>query len=310
MKYLIIAICILLEMPSAAANHGNLHLLDSLPTNFTYRIDTDSMAVLSRRRGEPPVTYTQEAIQIGCYHPVQVKPAFSLSIGHEFLFDDIEEYHLLINKTKTSKFKMILYAVKKENPQKDSLLLNALEDYCIYGQQNYYFQTNDYILFNYAYATNSGGIVEGLRRVGIWNLVENRLKNNLNAGASFEAKTQLPTANKNPFHQKKIISGKYLWKSGGLPNRKVKTQDGESHISELPATAHTYLHLKKNGKGSTIKNYHEKKSNHYKYKVRWFMDNLYVYIYESGYHFRAYRIHNENVLMQLSEEYGFSRIVN
>ncbi len=299
----------LISSPLFAQQH-DLHLLDSLFPNLSYHLDTDSLAELSMRRGEPPIVYFKDSMIIGCYQPVKVKPVFSLSIGHQFLFEEFEEYNSFIKEEKVSTFKIVLYAVEKTNDRQDSLLLNALQEYCIYGQTNYFFQSKDYILFNYAYAINGEGVVRYFRELGFWNTIENRLVKNLNNNASLAAKTVLPLPNDNLFHKAEIIKGKFLSSSGGLPSKKVKTPNGELHITGLPSTSHTFMNLKNGNRGVVIKNYNQPVANHYRHSSKWFMDNHYIYVYNQTDGFKTFRIHNQNILMHISENYGFSRVLD
>ena len=318
MKYLIILISIFFGIHGIhctqvlPVEQQTIHLIDSLPTNFSYQVDTDSFPQLHFKRDMPPITYFQNEMTIGCYQPVQIKPLFSITIGHQFLFEAIDEYSLFINKKKTSNFKLILYAVKKEHSEKDSLLINAIEDYCIYGQSNYIIQSDDYILFTYV-SSNASSVVRNLHKMGMGRLIEERLIKNLNDGASFETKTQLPNPINNPYHKKAFIKGEFLWQSGGMPALATKTPDNEIHVSGLPHTSHSYLRLGKNNKALLIKNYNLPKSNHDKYKCRWFMDNTYIYVYESSFNrWETYRTHNENVLMHISEKtwiYSYVRLI-
>ena len=51
-----------------------------------------------------------------------------------------------------NKLKLHLYAVKRIDLIEDEKIINALDYYCYYGQNNYYFLSNDYIFFTYAIA--------------------------------------------------------------------------------------------------------------------------------------------------------------
>lgn len=310
MKHSIIIICLFFSAFSIQAQNQVAHLLDSLPTNFSYQVNADSFPEMKWRRDAASTAYFQGEKTIGCLKPVQSQPLFSISIGHPFLFKETDKFNFSPKKEGLSDFGITLYAVKKEHSQKDSLLMQALREYCTYGQRNYVTESDNFILFTYMYAINTEGIVRNFKKIGLWNKIEKHLIQNLNAGASYETKTQKPISINNSYHKKSIISGKFLWQSGGLPSRKIKTDNGETHISGSPATSHSYLRLSKNGKGRLIRNYHEKKSNHYKYKCRWYMDNTYIYVYTNDYELNILKIHNKNVLMHISEKYGFSRIVD
>ena len=292
MKYLSI-IYILLCIPSFSIvnEREELHILASLPTNFSYQVDSDSIAILNNRRDMPRITYTNEEITIGCYHPVKVKPLFSLSIGHQFLFEGIQEFDLFVNEKKISDYRLIFYGIKKENHEKDSLLLNALNEYCIYGQLEYIFQSDEFILFTYSFATNSRGTVNYLEKLGFWEKIETNLKNNLNEGASFKTKVQSPVSVKNSYHKEDIVKGKFIWESGNAP-----------------AIFQTYLELNDNNKSVWISNYNQPKSSWNKYDYLWFMDNTYIYVFKYQSDCKIFRIEDENTLINIDEEYKFSRM--
>jgi hypothetical protein len=298
-KNLIIGIYIVFFLPAGWAQNTDLHILDSLPTNFTYHVDIDSFAEMGRSINQPPIVYFKGKKKIGCYQPVEVQPVFSLSIGHQFLFEDFKDYSLLKAGKKTSHFRIILYAVKKQHNEQDSLLINALAEYCIYGQSNYVTQSKDYILFTYLFAGHAEMLIDRFRKMGFWDLIEGQLIKNLNTGGSIQAKTLFPQKVNNPFHKEELIKGKYLWVKEKLP---FNTQSSKTH---------TYLRLKNHRKATIITNYNQPKSNHFKYKGQWYMDDVYLYIYHPNYSYnglRVFRMHDENTLMHISGKYGFLRV--
>ena len=314
MKYLSI-ICVLLGMQSFSLENAveDIHLLDGLPANFSYQLNSDSIAIFSNKRNIPRLTYAEKKMTIGCNNPVQIEALFSIVIEHQFLFEDAEVFDFFIKNKKASEYKLILYGVKKENKEQDALLLSALSEYCAYGQAEYAFQSEEFILFTYSPAMNSAGAIIHLKQLGFWNMIEPKLKENLNSGASFETKTQLPISVTNPYHKKSFIKGEFISGKIETLSDKVKTEDDETHTSNTRPISHAYLKLKNNS-STWINDFdpvkRQKVKYFYKYKCTWFMDNMYVYVYNPKLNIKAFRIQNENTLIHISEKYGFSRLQN
>ena len=100
MKYLIAFLFTLTSISIINAQSPVGHLLDSLPSNFSYQVTTDSFAKMDFNTSTSPIAYFQGKMTIGCYKPVEVQPSFSIEIGHLFLFEDIEEFNFFINEDK------------------------------------------------------------------------------------------------------------------------------------------------------------------------------------------------------------------
>jgi hypothetical protein len=301
MKYLVAFLFTLTNISTINAQSPVGHLLDSLPSNFSYQVTTDSFAKIDFNTSASPITYFQGKMTIGCYKPLEIQPLFSIEIGHSFLFESIEEFNFFINEDNIDNFRLIFYAVQKEHSKKDSLLLQELAEYCTYGQHNYVIQSDDFILFTYMEASDMRLLTYNLEKIGLWNQIEKRLINNLNSGTSFQTKTQKPNSTNTPFHQKDIISGEFLWQSR-LPSSKIEISSS--------ATSPTYLKLDKNGKGLVINNYHKKESSQYKYECNWSMDNLYIYIHAKHHQMQVLKIHNENTLIDINQKSSFNRMTN
>ena len=134
MKYLIAFLFTLTSISIINAQSPVGHLLDSLPSNFSYQVTTDSFAKMDFNTSTSPIAYVQGKMTIGCYKPVEVQPSFSIEIGHLFLFEDIEEFNFFINEDNIANFRLIFYAVQKEHSNKDSLLIEELAEYwCNWG---------------------------------------------------------------------------------------------------------------------------------------------------------------------------------
>ena len=253
----------LLVPVSVFAQSNNPHVLDSLPPNFSYRLDTDSF-VLSNVFRSKEITPANQKVTLGCYNSVDVKLAFSITITHPFLFSYNDWLPPLNNEDR----QLILYAVKKSTEIPDTNIIKALDDYCFYGQANYYFQSKDYILFSYAYSINSQGQIENLNQTSLWRKIESQVRKNLDSDYSIAPKTKEITKSNNPSHSANIIRGKYTYCELGLPP-KPGIPAGHNHCSML-------VNLKKNGRATA--RFIEVKKVWKKARWEWYVDTQYVYI--------------------------------
>ena len=253
----------LLVPVSVFAQGNNPHVLDSLPPNFSYRLDMDSF-VLSNAFRSKEITPASQKVTLGCYNSVDVNLAFSITIIHPFLFS----YNDWLQPKYEESEELILYAVKKSTEIPDSTIIKALDDYCVYGQANYYFQSKDYILFLYAYSINSQGQIENLNQTSHWRKIETQVRKNLDSDYSIAPKTIEIAKSNNPSHSANIIRGKYTYCQLGLPP-KPGIPASQNHCSIV-------VNLKKNGCATA--RFIEEKKVWRKANWAWYMDTHYVYI--------------------------------
>lgn len=259
-----------------------VQLLDSMPPGFRYQVFTDSIPVWDISTGEYDHFIPGDSMALGCRSHSKFKIDFALSIGHPFLFD-FSIPSTVQGRAAFQEDKILpVFAVKKADPVSDSILTDALNQYCFYGQANCVFESDRYILFTYATSINTDGMVNSLRQIGLWQQIENRLVGNLDSGAVIRASIQ--EASKSTLGRRevgKLLAGAYEH-SSGFPGRTIKHGDGsESHLMPM-TTGHTELQLKRNGKYKMKDWMNRSQSKPVKTKGFWVYDGYYIYIIRSG----------------------------
>ncbi len=118
------------------AQFSKSEITADLPKNFKYKYETGDFF----KRGPFVKSNVSDSIYLGCASEDVAR------LGLEFTFS-------IRHKKRKNKETLFLFAVKRKDYRTDELIINALDMNCYAGQSNYYFLSNDYILFTY---TGSG----------------------------------------------------------------------------------------------------------------------------------------------------------
>ena len=280
----LILITLLSASLSIIAQTPTLHLLDSLPDNFSYHLSTSALHKLKDGPKSLKTTYFNDSLVIGCIKPLKVKPEFSLAIDHSFLFS--ENWDSL----KSIGFKLILYAIKKTNLKRDSIFLQAHNEYCVYGQANYAFLSRDYIVFTYN-TINTAGIIGHLKKMDLWPLIEQTIIHNLDSQCTINSRKTKATTVEDIKKRDRGFAGSYEQYSTPLPDNTVFKG------SKL-------LTLKKNYTLEETVNYNQPKSSHYHYKGKWITDSRFLYINVEGWGAKAFKIIGNETFIHPDGRYG------
>lgn len=115
-----------------------------------------------------------DSLSIGCRTGVETKilPDFRLTIEEK-------------NKFNENQYSGVdLFGIRLEKIQDKKRLIAAIDEYCIYGWANYYFESNDFLIFSYSF--RSFYFIQGQRDNQKWQELEDDIKNALNDQTIFQ----------------------------------------------------------------------------------------------------------------------------
>ncbi|GEM_PF-4624802 len=280
--------------------------LADFPPLYNYSLRVDSMAYLKASKTDYSLKYRDPNFSLGCRGPLPVQVEFSLILEHPFLYDTYQNFaNGDEGDSYPSNFKLILHGLKKRNPEFDSLFRERIEDYCIYGQHNFYFETSDYFIFTYQHAFNGGGSVRYLMDLGMWApvsmaiaeaLAHKKLENESYAALDLEP-DRAPEAD---------FRGDYLM----ITYDRIPDSLSVEQILQLETAREIsprFLELKSNHRARSISNYNQPRSNWFRDKARWWRYKNYLYVWVEGWELKAYRILSPDLLLNLEHGYAFRR---
>ncbi len=149
-------------------------IFDNLSSDFKYELRTKDFYKLNGANNKETLG---DSIKLGCseFDKVGIPIAFMIELKEK---KKITRKHLRQKGVFFGKppHSMQLFVVKRVDYELDERIINALDYYCHYGQNNYYFMTNEYLLFTYSisgdYLFNAD-----MERMAT---IENKLVKNLN----------------------------------------------------------------------------------------------------------------------------------
>jgi hypothetical protein len=276
-----------------------------LPPYFDYQLRTDSMMVQKYKDGAYRIEGQENILQIGCRGELKVEIAFSLSLSNDFL---VEEYpDIMAGKWvdyHPEGFELILYGVKKKGGSFDSIFEARIEDYCVYGQHNYFTSSKNYFIFTYQYAMNGGGSVKGYKDMGLW-------QEFMEGFSYWLASAPLKDFNLKALSEDSLIGSDYNWKGEYM----VFPRDSVLAFADLKQlvghkiereNSTRLVKLKSRDKAKSISNYREPKANWYINKAKWWRRQNLIYVWVEGWGLEVYRVSAPGVMVQM--KHGFALI--
>lgn len=291
-----------LSLTYSSLSAQKVDFLEAFPDYFDYELRVDSIAQLEHKQSKNRIIYTEKTIHIGCQPGLEVKPLFSLSLSQETIYETIpSHFEKAEGSTHIQGFQFILYAWPKANPFQDSLVRLALNEYCIYGQHNYLKETSKYFIFSYHFAMNGGGHVKYLYDMGLWLDFEQALEKALDKGAPqhnefYPAHSLKPSDH----YSLKKLAGDFIWVHRDSLDLNQHNLGRPFRPNEEAAVRK--LEINSRGKGRMIANYNQNRSHWYKDKIKVHLDHDMLFIDVEGWGLSAYRIYNENCLIDI--KYG------
>lgn len=115
-----------------------------------------------------------DSLLIGCNANLRTKvlPNFKLKI---------EEKNKQFNDKPSG---VDLYGIKFKNIKDKKKLIKALDEYCVYGWANYYFESSEFLIFSYS--MRSYYFIQDRRKNETWQEIENSIKKALNEQNVFQ----------------------------------------------------------------------------------------------------------------------------
>ena len=279
--------------------------LPPLPPYFDYTLRTDSLLVLESNQDQYYLESKAPRLNIGCLGPIEISVAFSLSLSNEFLYYQYPNHFSALEGYDKAQpgFRFIIYGVAKQDPTWDSLLRVRLEDYCIYGQHNHYFQSREYHLFTYAHAMNGGGLVTRLVDLGLWSEFQQALVHWLDH-------IELHPFNLPALSEAELVAPDFDWRGAYLmyPRAFVNELSDLSLLEKIKPDQEKsprLLKLRSNHRARSISNYNQPKGNWYRDKARWWRHQNLLYVWVEGWGLQAYRILAPGVLLNLEHHFAF-----
>lgn len=246
-------------------------------------------------------------MQVGCRNPVDVRIAFSLLFRQPFLhetyprhYDDVESHP----GTPKNIF-YIMYGVKKDEYFAREKTLNALAEYCIYGQINFVHETEEYLLFMMHYAINSEGLMRGLNKLGLQTDFLNALDDALRGDIPMAKVVDYRHSNLEAPYRLQDFKGSYIMYAREETDLRYSLAMEE--VSPRKLTISKWSQGTQ-GKGKVISNYNQNRSNWYIDKAEIWIDKNLLFIEVEGWGLKVYRIEKKGSLLNLEHGYRYIQI--
>lgn len=246
-------------------------------------------------------------MQVGCRDPQTVRIAFSLLFRQPFLhetyprhYDDVESHP----GTPKNIF-YIMYGVKKDEYLAREKTLNALAEYCIYGQINFVHETEDYLLFMMHYAINSEGLMRGLGKLGLKEEFITSLENALTGDLPKEKISTYQHSNLEDSYTIQDFQGSYIMLARQEKHLYYSLAREEASPRKLSISSWS---RGDSGKGKVISNYNQKRANWFIDKAKIWIDKNLIFIEVEGWGLKVYRIEENGTLLNLELGYRYIRI--
>ncbi len=279
-------------------------VLPELPPYFDYALRTDSMLILESDRDHYFLKAQGRDFNIGCRGAFAVEIAFSLSMDNDFLFDDYpkfmaEEYHEEVPVG----FEFILYGIKKQSDTFNASFRDRINDYCIYGQHNYYFESQDYFIFTYQFAMNGGGTVKQYEKYGLWQEFKQSFSAWLDEGNLQEFRLEA-------LSEQSLIGTDFDWEGEYLmyPRDSVQALVSLGKLAQVKTRqAHSprRLELKSRNRARSTSNYNQPRDNWFVDKAKWWRHQNLIYVWVEGWGLQVYRIEAPGILLNLEHNFAF-----
>lgn len=274
-------------------------LLNGLPPYYKYQIFTDSIPFIEQGYClHCGIHFSQDSLDIGCLGQHLVKPEFTLMITMQNPYRD--SFLNLQDVTVEAQFPLLMYFVPLQHQPSDSLVEASVDYYCYYGISNFYFKTNDYIVFTHDHQGMYGADL--LIRSNIWDRLVAQLISNL-VNAPIAAQAHGPDFQFASTEVRQKIPGEYLFTP-------VPAQDqfqNQIILEKAPEISSQKLTLKKSGRLHLVVNYNQEINRRYHYKGRWTTDGDFIYVFVDQRGLSTYALSDNGLLVALDQRSVYIR---